>query len=259
MNFYKRNIGDFRKKTARLSALEVGIYDLFLDEIYATEEPLPLDARELNRISRAETSREKAASRKVLERYFTRTPVGWVNERAEEELSEWAEKSGKARASANKRWEAERKSKSNANADANACACGDAIQNPESREKTPVRESSKAKRRGARLPDDWLPNEKDIAFAREKGLDDERIQHCVEQFCDHWRAASGQKAVKQDWHAAWRTWIRNDKTWNGVGRIGATVAGGRRTQREIKREFAGAAQEVLTRVRDRAPEGSGKA
>jgi hypothetical protein len=29
-----------------------------------------------------------------------------------------------------------------------------------------------------------------------------------EMFLDHWRAQSGQRAVKRDWEATWRNWMR---------------------------------------------------
>ncbi|MDG4788099.1 hypothetical protein O7626_19495 [Micromonospora sp. WMMD1102] len=32
-------------------------------------------------------------------------------------------------------------------------------------------------------------------------------------FVDHWRAATGAKAIKADWIAAWRTWMRNAQKW----------------------------------------------
>ena len=51
MNFYKRFIGDYRKKTSRLTPLQHGVYTLFLDECYATEEPLPLDLEELHEVA----------------------------------------------------------------------------------------------------------------------------------------------------------------------------------------------------------------
>ena len=66
MNFYKRFIGDYRKKTARLTPLEHGVYELLLDEFYATEGPLPLDAGELANIVSARTDADKAAIKKVL-------------------------------------------------------------------------------------------------------------------------------------------------------------------------------------------------
>lgn len=31
----------------------------------------------------------------------------------------------------------------------------------------------------------------------------------TEKFVDHWLAASGQRAIKRDWVAAWRNWMRN--------------------------------------------------
>lgn len=40
--------------------------------------------------------------------------------------------------------------------------------------------------------------------------DDERIWMVFERFSDHWKAQSGTNAVKQDWLAAWRNWVRGD-------------------------------------------------
>ena len=74
--YYKRFIGDYRKKTARLTPLEHGVYGLLLDEFYATEAPLPLDAGELANIVGARTNADNAAVQKVLGRYFTETDAG---------------------------------------------------------------------------------------------------------------------------------------------------------------------------------------
>ena len=61
VNFYKRWIGDYRSKTARLTPLEHGVYNLLLDEHYATEEPLPLEKTELFQIIGARTPAEEGA------------------------------------------------------------------------------------------------------------------------------------------------------------------------------------------------------
>ena len=77
MKFYKHFIGDYRKKTNRLSPLEHGVYRLLLDELYGTEDPLPLDEIELQNIVGVRTDQDAKALRKILDRYFTLTPSGW--------------------------------------------------------------------------------------------------------------------------------------------------------------------------------------
>ncbi len=104
MNFYKRFIGDYRKKTARLTPLEHGVYGLLLDEFYATEGPLPLDAGELANIVSARTDADKAAIKKVLGRYFTQTEAGWVNPRGLEEMENTRKFSDAQKARIEQRW-----------------------------------------------------------------------------------------------------------------------------------------------------------
>ena len=91
MNFYKRFMGDYAKKTTRLTLAQHGAYTLLLDEVYVTELPLPNDHSELFRICRAMNKAEQEAVRYVADKYF---PVGLDglrhNERAENELTQAA-------------------------------------------------------------------------------------------------------------------------------------------------------------------------
>lgn len=66
-----------------------------------------------------------------------------------------------------------------------------------------------------RLPADFTVTPEMVAWARANvpHVDGKRE---TEQFIDHWNAASGAKARKLDWTAAWRTWMRNAD--NGIGR-----------------------------------------
>lgn len=61
-------------------------------------------------------------------------------------------------------------------------------------------------RRGTRLPEEFAVTDAMKAWAREHaplaGLPDH------EMFMDHWRAQTGQRAVKRDWEATWRNWMR---------------------------------------------------
>jgi hypothetical protein len=59
---------------------------------------------------------------------------------------------------------------------------------------------------GTRLDTAWEPSASDLAYAADKGVD---AQVEGESFKDHWLADTTQKAVKADWAAAWRTWVRN--------------------------------------------------
>lgn len=104
MKFYRRFPGDYAPDTAQLKMIEHGAYTLMLDAVYATERPLPHDVRDIYRIVRAVSRSEREAVRSVLTRYWTRTPAGWMNARAERELARTNAKSDRARASARARW-----------------------------------------------------------------------------------------------------------------------------------------------------------
>lgn len=69
--------------------------------------------------------------------------------------------------------------------------------------------------RGTRLNPSWSPTEAGRSAARLEGFTDAEIDREVLQFRDHWIAASGSKAVKLDWDAAWRTWFRRSAEMKG--------------------------------------------
>ena len=82
---------------------------------------------------------------------------------------------------------------------------------------TPPKNPPTGVKKGSRLPDDWRPTEADLAWA-EGAYPGRDFEHETEKFRDHWRAASGQNAVKRDWSAAWKNWIRKagDSGWMKV-------------------------------------------
>jgi hypothetical protein len=59
--------------------------------------------------------------------------------------------------------------------------------------------------RGTRLPKGWEPSDENKAYATDHGVD---WKAQAEAFADYWHAAPGQKGVKVDWDATWRTWVR---------------------------------------------------
>lgn len=80
---------------------------------------------------------------------------------------------------------------------------------------TPVNNNSRA--RGARLPVDWQPkplsDECEAAVSRWQAGTLERE---LAKFRDWAASASGPNAVKKDWDAAWRNWIRNAEERHGT-------------------------------------------
>lgn len=85
MKWFKFWIGDYQRDTAHLSLAEHGAFMLMLQHYYATEKPLPSGAT-LHRMLRAQSKQEREAIDSVARQFWTLTPDGLVNERADEEL-----------------------------------------------------------------------------------------------------------------------------------------------------------------------------
>lgn len=64
------------------------------------------------------------------------------------------------------------------------------------------------RKRGTRLPEDFTVTPEMRKWAQEH-VPQLAGKRETEKFIDHWRSASGQNAVKRDWVAAWRNWMRN--------------------------------------------------
>ncbi len=206
MNFYKRFIGDYRKKTARLSPLQHGVYNLLLDEQYATEDPLPVDEDELHEIAHARTPADKAAVKKVIERYFVRVEGGWANERALEEIDKFADKSDKASAASAKRWDGERTSEgiSERTSDgiSNARSRNSQSQTPDSKAKSQKPESTTTTTSAAPKADAAHDDDLTIDMPTNKK---DGVFHVTLEMVTEWKAAFPALDVEQQ--------IRSMKAW----------------------------------------------
>jgi hypothetical protein len=65
--------------------------------------------------------------------------------------------------------------------------------------------------RASRLPASWVPSDSLKAWVSENRPDID-LAATVANFRDHWSAASGARARKHDWDAAFRTWARNERS-----------------------------------------------
>lgn len=66
----------------------------------------------------------------------------------------------------------------------------------------------KLKARGSRLAEDWRLPKPWGDFAVELGISPDEVRRQAEIFRDYWHARAGKEALKVDWQATWRNWIR---------------------------------------------------
>lgn len=116
MNYYPFHIGDYASATRHLSWDEDCAYRRLLDVYYTSEKPLPAELRAVCRLAMATTDAQREAVQIVLEEFFTLTPDGWANGRADVELHAMREKQQKQRDKANKRWQKPAQEHGNASA-----------------------------------------------------------------------------------------------------------------------------------------------
>jgi hypothetical protein len=64
--------------------------------------------------------------------------------------------------------------------------------------------------RATRLPNDWQPTDRMLAFCENERPDLNALE-VADTFRDYWVSQPGQKAVKADWEATWRNWVRNQR------------------------------------------------
>ena len=102
MHYYQFNIGDYKSHTEHLSEMEDLAFRRLLDWYYLHERPIPLNTEETARLIRMRSHIECITT--VLQEYFERTESGWINHRADIEISKAGDKSHKASESAKARW-----------------------------------------------------------------------------------------------------------------------------------------------------------
>lgn len=102
MHYYTFHPKDYMSKTKFLEPMEDLAYRRMLDYQYLNESPLPTDVDEIAFLIDMRTHSDSIAI--VLRYFFDITDDGYINDRAEQEIAKYQEKSEKARKSANARW-----------------------------------------------------------------------------------------------------------------------------------------------------------
>ena len=104
MNYWERWVGDWKRKTAHLSAEQKGLYGELLDHQYATELPLPADHESVYRLAGARTASETRNVDQILREFFVLGEHGYENPRAIEEITKRLQYVNEQRQRANRRW-----------------------------------------------------------------------------------------------------------------------------------------------------------
>lgn len=105
MNYYEHHIGDYAEATAHLTFIEDATYSRLIRKYYATEKPLPMDVKFVQRLINARSKEEKNAVISVLNEFFILTDDGWRQERCDHEIARFKDRQIKARRSAEGRWQ----------------------------------------------------------------------------------------------------------------------------------------------------------
>jgi len=80
------------------------------------------------------------------------------------------------------------------------------------------------------IPADWVPNDRNLADARDRNFTDQEIRHEASQFRDK-HIAKG--SLFRDWDAAWRTWLGNARKFESRSMAGKAAPGGRGQGRSL--------------------------
>ena len=198
MHYFQFNIGDYIKNTIHLSLLEDLAYRRLLDHYYDSEKPIPNDIPLVSRKMRLESE----VIQSVLNEFFTLTPEGYRNHRADLEIASYHEYMAKQKANGSK---GGRPKKTQPKPTANPSQTQN---NPKQEPLTTNHKPIDKRILGKRLANDFsFPLEWE-QFCQQTRPELSPVK-TFDQFKDYWISQAGQKGVKLDWFATWRNWVRN--------------------------------------------------
>ena len=103
MHYYQFNIGDYGSHTKHLTPTEDICYRRLLDFYYLHEQPIPKDLLKVTRLL-CLNKEYSTDVEQVLNEFFTESPDGWINERADKEILQYQSFKAAGAAGAAKRW-----------------------------------------------------------------------------------------------------------------------------------------------------------
>jgi hypothetical protein len=158
---------------------------------------------------------KKHAQALVNARLWDETSGGWQFHQWQERqrTKEQVETDRAATRERQKRWRDRKRDTSVTNAVSNAVTDGvtNAAQARPGHIEEPKGSSSRPRKRGTRLPDDWHPTDETRNWTLQR-IDQTTATLELEKFRNYWTAKSSRDATKLDWDATWRNWVLNSNT-----------------------------------------------
>ncbi len=195
-------VSDYLGDTMHLTTEQHGAYLLILMTMWRHNGSLPNDDAKLARIARVNAKRWHLIKDDVLA-FFICENGQITQKRLNEELQKAVSISQKRKTSGSLGGLA----KSLKNNDQALASAKQTLKHSQKPDTIKVKETlnSVSQKRGSRLPPDFIP---DLEFAMSEGLTAFQAEREAAQFRDYWIQQPGQKGVKLDWSATWRSWCR---------------------------------------------------
>jgi len=223
MDWYPWHYKKFKEKTLHLTPEEDGIYRRLIDYYMEIRKPIPSDDVSLARIAGADVACFKLASSKV--KAFFKEEKGTLSHKMCDEILDEQDKLAKFRTERAKKGAEARHKKTAENKEISASSKQQALLKPATitvnnnnnleKEDTKVSSKNKKPSKGTRLPDDWDCSTKLGLWAMDEyGMSRDEVAQEIYSFQDYWKAKTGANAIKLDWDATFRNWIRNNAKWS---------------------------------------------
>lgn len=195
MHYYQFNIGDYKSHTSHLNIYEDIAYRRLLDFYYLNEKPIPCNAQDAARLIGMKDRFPDVEC--VLKEFFTLTDKGWINKRADHEISVYKGFSDAGKRGAAKRW----------GTDGHGVAITPPIANNNQEPLNNNHSIAPKRKNKTSLPSDFEPSKEHQEFAGAYQLS---ITDELKGFKLHHEA---QLTTSGSWNASFSTWLRNAAKW----------------------------------------------
>jgi len=211
MHYYPFHCGDYALSTRHLNIFEDLAYRRLLDLYYTSEKTIPEPAKAARLIMMSDHIESVTV---VLEEFFKATEDGYINMRADIEILKYQGFKAQGAIGAAKRWA------KGGDTPPIAPVIPTKNQEPRTINQEPLTKGNSKDlsqpvastgKKGTRLSAEWfLPKEwGEWAIKENSMLSVDDIRRIADDFRDHWISKPGKDALKLDWLATWRKWVRS--------------------------------------------------
>lgn len=207
--FYKFEIANWNEGTANLTLEQEAAYLRVVNAIRLADQPLTFNKFVLCGLWRCNDRKAERLLRELVDAGKVKIEGGKiVNDKAVDDAST-LRRLRADRASAGRRGGIESaKTRAKSLENNNTCQAIASTREEKRREEEKEEANASSKKRSARLPAEWVLPKAWGVWAVSEGMSETDVRREAERFRDYWHSIGGQRAVKLDWQATWRNWVR---------------------------------------------------